>query len=437
MEDEMEMPLVIVGGQWGDEGKGKVVNLLSQGADIIARYQGGHNAGHTVTIGEKKYALHLVPSGILASGKLCIIGNGIVLDPQALIDEMKKLEDSGIDLSQLRISDRAHLLLPHHGLIDKLREEMKGTDKIGTTGRGIGPAYESKYSREGVRAVYLTDREMLRAEITRLSKAKNREIELLYGSKGIDPEKTAETFVGHSEKLAPYVCDISLLINQAINEGKKVLIEGAQGAMLDVDHGTYPFVTSSSSTAGGASTGLGLGPTKIGRVLGVFKAYCTRVGQGPFVTELKNETGDRIREKGREYGTTTGRPRRCGWFDLVAARHSVMINDLDGICLMLLDVLDEFNEIYVCTAYKCGGKLYEHFPSEPWILEKAEPVYHKLDGWQGASKGVKNFDELPQKAKDYVNFIESEIKTKVVLVSTGPERSETILRDHSLRKLLS
>jgi len=429
------MPLVIVGGQWGDEGKGKVVNLLSEGADIVARYQGGHNAGHTVTIGEKKYALHLVPSGILASGKLCVIGNGIVLDPKALIEEMKKLEESGVDLSQMRISDRAHLLLPHHSLIDRLREEMKGKEKIGTTGRGIGPCYESKYSREGVRAVYLRDKEMLRAEVVRLAGIKNREIRLLYDDPGIDENETAEAFLKYAEALSGYLCDASLLINQAADAGKKVLIEGAQGAMLDIDHGTYPFVTSSSSTAGGAATGLGIGPTKIGSVLGVFKAYCTRVGSGPFVSELKDQTGDRIREKGREYGTTTGRPRRCGWFDIVAARHSVRINNLDGICLMLLDVLDGFEEICVCTGYMHKGREYADFPAEPWIVENAEPVYKKIKGWKGETREVKSFEDLPAGARDYVEFLEGELRTKIVLISTGPERSETIIRDDSLGRM--
>ncbi len=432
----MLMPLVIVGGQWGDEGKGKVVNLLSQGADVVARYQGGHNAGHTVTIGEKKYALHLVPSGIIASKKLCVIGNGIVLDPKALIEEMGKLEESGIDLSHLRISDRAHLLLPHHSLIDRLREEEKGKGKIGTTCRGIGPCYESKYNREGIRAVFLKDREMLREEVLRLSRVKNREIELLFGKPGADPEETAAAFDSYADRLARYVCDASRLINEAVDSGRKVLIEGAQGAMLDIDHGTYPFVTSSSSTAGGACTGLGLGPTKVGSVIGIFKAYCTRVGQGPFVTELKDGTGDRIREKGREYGTTTGRPRRCGWFDLVAARHSVRVNNLEGVCVMLLDVLDGFEEICVCTAYRHKGKEYDYFPAEPWIVENAEPVYKKMKGWSGESRGVRNFEGLPEGAREYLGFLEKELNTKIVLVSTGPERDETIIRDDSLARLL-
>lgn len=432
----MRMPLVIVGGQWGDEGKGKVVNLLSQGADIVARYQGGHNAGHTVTIGEKKYALHLVPSGIIASKKLCVIGNGIVLDPEALMAEMKKLEESGIDLSHLRISDRAHLLLPHHGLIDRLREERKGKEKIGTTGRGIGPCYESKYSREGVRAVFLKNRDMLRAEILRLSELKNMEVRAIFDNPGIDAEETAEKFLGYSDALARYVCDASLVINEAVDSGKKVLIEGAQGAMLDIDHGTYPFVTSSSSTAGGAATGLGIGPTRIGSVVGVFKAYCTRVGAGPFVTELKDGTGDLIRERGREYGTTTGRPRRCGWFDLVAAKHSVRVNSLEGICLMLLDVLDGFDEIKVCTAYRHEGKEHDSFPAEPWIAERAEPVLRTMRGWKETSRGVRNFGDLPPAAREYIGYLERELRTKVVLVSTGPERSETILRDEFLAKML-
>lgn len=432
----MNFPLVVIGGQWGDEGKGKVVNLFSSGVDIIARYQGGHNAGHTVKIGETKYALHLVPSGILAEKKLCVIGNGIVLDPEALISEMKKLKESGIDLSGLRISDRCHLLLPHHALIDKLREEAKGKGKIGTTGRGIGPCYESKCSREGIRAVFLKDKKKLADEVLRLSEEKNREIKLLFDREGIDPKETSKKFEKYSKILSPYVCDTSVVLNEAIAKGKKILIEGAQGTMLDVDFGTYPFVTSSSSSSGGACTGLGIGPTKIGSVYGVFKAYCTRVGQGPFVTELFDKYGDLIRERGNEYGTTTGRPRRCGWFDLVAAKYSVRINNLQGICLMLLDVLDTFEKIKVCTAYKFKAKEYKDFPAEPWILEKAKPVYKELKGWKKSTRGIKDYNSLPDEAKKYVEFIERELKIPVVLISTGPERSETIIRDNGLKKLV-
>ncbi len=432
----MKTPLVIVGGQWGDEGKGKVVNLFSSYFDIVARYQGGHNAGHTVKIGEEKYALHLVPSGILAEKKLCVIGNGIALAPDALIDEMKKLKKAKIDISNLRISDRCHLLLPHHALIDRLREEEKGKDRIGTTGRGIGPCYESKYSREGIRAVFLKDIPKLKKELKKICDEKNRFIKILYENEGIDTEETVDKFVKYAKVLSPYICDCSILINEEMKKGKNVLIEGAQGTMLDIDHGTFPFVTSSSSVAGGASIGLGIAPHRIGSVYGVFKAYCTRVGQGPFPTEQKNKIGDIIRERGNEYGTTTGRPRRCGWFDLVAARHSVRVNGLDGICLMLLDVLDTFEKIKICVGYKYQGKVYLDFPAEPWILEKAKPIYVDMKGWNKNIRGIKEFDSLPQNAKKYILFIEDKLETKVVLISTGPERSETILRDNGLGRMV-
>ena len=432
----MRTPLVIVGAQWGDEGKGKVVNLLSSYFDVVARYQGGHNAGHTVKIGEDKYALHLVPSGILAEKKICVIGNGIALDPEALIDEMNKLKKARIDISYLRISDRCHLLLPHHALIDKLREEAKGKDKIGTTGRGIGPCYESKYSREGIRAVFLKDVRRLKQELKKICDEKNRIIKILYGNDGIDTKETIDRFVKYAKILSPYICDASILINDKMRQGKNVIIEGAQGTMLDIDHGTFPFVTSSSTVAGGASIGLGIPPHKIGSVYGVFKAYCTRVGQGPFPTEQQNAIGDMIRERGNEYGTTTGRPRRCGWFDLVAARHSVRINGLDGICIMLLDVLDTFEKIKICVGYKYRKEVYLDFPAEPWILEKAKPIYVEIKGWNKNTRGIRDFDFLPQNAKKYIEFIERELKTKVVLVSTGPERSETILRDSSLKRMI-
>lgn len=432
----MKTPLVIVGGQWGDEGKGKVVNLLSSYFDVVARYQGGHNAGHTVKIGENRYALHLVPSGILAEKKICIIGNGIALDPQALIDEMEKLKGASIDVSKLRISDRCHLLLPHHTLLDRLREELKGKDKIGTTGRGIGPCYESKYSREGIRAVFLKNVRKLTDELKRVCEEKNRLLKLLYNHDGIEIKETVEKFKKYAKLLSPYVCDTSYLVNNAIDSGLKVLIEGAQGTLLDVDFGTYPFVTSSSSTAGGASTGLGIGPNKIGSVYGVFKSYCTRVGQGPFPTELKNKFGDLIRQRGNEYGTTTGRARRCGWLDLVAAKYSVTINNIDGICLMLLDVLDEFDEIKVCTAYRYKDEVYNDFPAEPWVLEKAKPIYVKFKGWKKSTRGIKKFSSLPDEAKKYINYIEKVTGKEVVLISTGPERSETIIKGETLKGIL-
>jgi adenylosuccinate synthase len=432
----MRMPLIIVGGQWGDEGKGKVVNLMSDAADLVARYQGGHNAGHTVTIGPKRYALHLVPSGILAAGKLCVIGNGIVVDPEALVKEISSLRESGVDVSYLRISDRAHLLLPQHVLLDKLREERKGDGKIGTTGRGIGPCYESKFTREGVRAVFLKDKDRLSAEVARLARAKNAHIHAVFGHPGIPEEEVVDRFLTLSELIAPLVTDTELLINQYVDSGKKVLLEGAQGTLLDVDHGTYPFVTSSNSTAGGACTGLGLSPTKIRSVMGVFKSYCTRVGSGPFVTELDDETGETIRTRGHEFGTTTGRPRRCGWFDAVAGRYAAKVNGLDGIALTLLDVLDVFDEVKVCVAYEHEGKTIESFPAAPWILDEADPVYETLPGWKENIYGISRWEELPENARRYVEHLEELLGCNVAILSTGPDREHTIIRDPSLRELL-
>ncbi len=432
----MQMPMVIVGGQWGDEGKGKIVNLLADAADLVARYQGGHNAGHTVIIGGSRYALHLVPSGILAAGKVCVIGNGIVVDPQALVKELRSLKDSGIDVAALRISDRAHLLLPHHALLDQLREANKGAGKIGTTGRGIGPCYESKYTREGVRAIFLTDLARLRTEVMRLAEEKNAYLKAAFGHEGIPPEEAAALFIELAPEIAPLVCDTAALVNDTIDRGGRVLCEGAQGTMLDVDHGTYPFVTSSNSTAGGACTGLGIAPTKIESIIGVFKAYCTRVGAGPFVTELQNAQGDLIRERGHEYGTTTGRPRRCGWFDAVAARHSVRINALDGIALTLLDVLDTFDEVKVCVAYELGGRRVTEFPAGLWMLEEATPVYETLPGWKEEIYGITDWDALPANARAYVAHLEELLKVPVSILSTGPDRAHTIVRDKSLRGLL-
>ena len=432
----MRMPMVIVGGQWGDEGKGKIVNLLSDAADLVARYQGGHNAGHTVTIGGSRYALHLVPSGILAAHKLCVIGNGIVVDPEALLKEIAALKDSGVDVGGLRISDRAHLLLPHHALLDQLREERRGSGKIGTTGRGIGPCYESKYNREGIRAVFLKDPERLRAEVIRLAEARNRHIKAVFQHDGIPADKTAERFLEIAPEIAPLVCDTAILVNEYIKAGKNVLCEGAQGTLLDVDHGTYPFVTSSNSIAGGACTGLGIAPTQIKSIIGVYKAYCTRVGEGPFVTELKYETGDLIRERGHEYGTTTGRPRRCGWFDAVVARHSVRINALDGIALTLLDVLDAFDEVKVCVAYEFQGQRLEEFPAGPWVLEGATPVYETLPGWKTDIFGTTSWERLPKNARAYVKRLEKLLGVSVAILSTGPDRDHTIIRDASIRRML-
>jgi adenylosuccinate synthase len=432
----MKMPMVIVGGQWGDEGKGKIVNLLSGAADLVARYQGGHNAGHTVIIGGSRYALHLVPSGILAAGKLCVIGNGIVVDPEALVREIAALKESGVDVRGLRISDRAHLLLPHHALLDQLREERRGAGKIGTTGRGIGPCYEAKYNREGIRAVFLKEPERLRAEVVRLAEACNAHVKAVFGHEGIPAEKTAARFLEIAPEIAPLVCDTAILVNGTIRAGKRVLCEGAQGTLLDVDHGTYPFVTSSNSIGGGACTGLGIAPTLIESIIGVYKAYCTRVGEGPFVTELKDDKGDLIRERGHEYGTTTGRPRRCGWFDAVAARHSVRVNALDGIALTLLDVLDAFDEVKICVAYAFRGQTVEEFPAAPWVLEEAIPIYETLPGWKAEIYGTTDWARLPKKARAYVRRLEALLGVPVSILSTGPDRDHTIIRDASLRRLL-
>jgi adenylosuccinate synthase len=430
------MPMVIVGGQWGDEGKGKIVNLLSDAADLVARYQGGHNAGHTVTIGGSRYALHLVPSGILAAGKLCVIGNGIVVDPEALVRELASLKESKVDVAGLRISNRAHLLLPHHALLDQLREQRRGSGKIGTTGRGIGPCYESKYNREGIRAVFLQHPERLRQEVVRLAQARNRHIQAVFGHEGIPEQETADRFMEMAPEIAPLVCDTAILVNETIRAGKNVLCEGAQGTLLDVDHGTYPYVTSSNSIAGGACTGLGIAPTLIKSVIGVYKAYCTRVGEGPFVTELKDACGDNIRERGREYGTTTGRPRRCGWFDAVVARHSVRINALDGVALTLVDVLDAFDEVKICVAYEFQGRRIDQFPSEPWILEQAAPVYETLPGWKQDLYGSTEWAAIPERARAYVERLEQLLGVPVVILSTGPDREHTIVRDPALRRLL-
>ena len=432
----MQMPMVIVGGQWGDEGKGKIVNLLADAADLVARYQGGHNAGHTVTIGGSRYALHLVPSGILAAGKLCVIGNGIVVDPEALVKELRSLIESGINVEGLRISDRAHLLLPHHALLDQLREARKGSTKIGTTGRGIGPCYESKYKREGVRAIFLCHPDKLREEVGRLAEEKNRHLRTAYGHDGIPVEEVVSRFLEIAKEIAPLVTDTGKLISETIDAGQRVLCEGAQGTMLDVDHGTYPFVTSSNSTAGGACTGLGVAPTKIKSIIGVYKAYCTRVGEGPFVTELMDAQGDLIRERGHEYGTTTGRPRRCGWFDAVVARYSVRTNGLDGIALTLMDVLDAFDEVKVCTAYEFEGERYEDFPAAPWVVGGAKPIYETLPGWKKDIYGTTDWDALPKNAKAYVRHLEAILGVPVAILSTGPDRAHTIVRDPSLRSLL-
>ena len=415
----------LVGTQWGDEGKGKITDVLAAKADVVARYQGGNNAGHTVVVGDKEYKLHLVPSGILYEDKVCVIGNGVVVDPQVLCREIQCLRDGGIDTSNLFISDKAHLIMPYHRALDKLEEESR-SERIGTTGRGIGPAYVDKYQRVGVRMMDLGSRESLAEALDNVLPGKNMILQKIYNHPGFSKEDILDEYMGYAEEIRSLIADTSLLIDEARQQGKNILCEGAQGTLLDIDHGTYPFVTSSNPTAGGAAAGLGMGPNRIDQVIGVVKAYCTRVGEGPFPTELKDQTGDLIRERGREYGTTTGRPRRCGWFDAVMLRYSVRVNGLTGLALTLLDVLDAFNTIKVCTAYEYKGERLEHFPTDLSVLKECRPIYSEVPGWQEDLSEIKSFHELPEKAREYLAFLSEQVGCPIQIVSVGPRRDQTI-----------
>lgn len=420
--------VVIVGAQWGDEGKGKIVDVLTEKADVVARYQGGHNAGHTVVINDEKYVLHLIPSGILHKGKLCIIGNGVVIEPAALIEEIDGLKQRGVDVDRnLLISKHAHLIMPYHIAMDNVHEQQRGSRKIGTTGRGIGPTYVDKMARRGIRVVDLYSPAVFREKLEANLDEVNYLLEKRYGTKGFTVKEVFEQYAKHAERLSRYVADTDITINDLIANNKKVLFEGAQGTLLDVDHGTYPFVTSSSAIAGGACTGLGVGPTKISRVLGVVKAYTTRVGGGPFPTEMTNAVGEALRHKGGEYGATTGRPRRCGWLDFVGLRHAVRVNGLTGIAITKLDILDDLDTIMVCVAYRYGGALHRDFPKEFSLLEEAEPVYEEMKGWKTSTIGITEFSGLPQKAQLYIRKIEDSIGVKVDMISTGQRRDELIM----------
>jgi len=426
--------IVIVGSQWGDEGKGKIVDILSEYADIIARFQGGHNAGHTVYFDNKKYVLHAIPTGILHPQKMCIIGNGVVVDPAALIQEIEELKGLGIEINQgnLRISKRAHLIMPYHKALDLGREDKKGKSKIGTTGRGIGPSYEDKVARMGLCAGDLLFEETLRAGLQNNLQEKNFLLENFFHTSGLSLDELFDRYNGYGETLKSHLSDTSIIINQAIATGKNIICEGAQGTMLDVDHGTYPFVTSSNCVSAQACIGLGFGPKCIDGVLGVVKAYTTRVGNGPFPTELKDTMGEMIREAGKEYGATTGRPRRCGWFDAVVLRHSVRVNGLQTIALTKLDVLDNLESLKICTGYKWRGEILREFPSEPQILDEITPVYEEIDGWQKMTHGIEYYEDLPQKAKDYVNRLRDLLDIDVSMISTGYEREKTIFIPGSL-----
>jgi adenylosuccinate synthase len=420
--------LLVLGTQWGDEGKGKIVDFLTPGFDIVARYQGGHNAGHTVCVNGKKVVLHLIPSGILHPGKTCVIGNGLVVSPEALFGEIKDLEVRGIaaDRSRIVISRNAHLIMPYHPVMERISEGSRGEKKIGTTCRGIGPAYEDKAARWGVRAGDLLDLSVLKEKIRENLEVKNR-LFAAHGIAPLDAGKIYEEYAGYASRMAAYVRDVSLFLDEEMKKGKRVLFEGAQGVLLDLDHGTYPFVTSSSSTAGGVCTGLGIGPKSIHSILGITKAYTTRVGSGPFPTELADERGEKIAARGDEFGATTGRPRRCGWFDALAVRYACRVNGIDRIALTKPDVLEEMDEVEICTAYRYKGEVLKSFPAEPWILEKVVPVYKTMPGWRDSVHKAREYASLPAAFKDYVRRIEDLIETRVGLISTGVERDDTIL----------
>jgi len=419
--------IVLLGAQWGDEGKGKATDLLGDRVDYVVRYQGGNNAGHTVVIGDQKYALHLLPSGILSSNVIPVIGNGVVIDPAVLLTEIKGLNERGIDTSKLKISTNAHLITPYHRTIDKVSERFLGKSKIGTTGRGIGPAYADKINRIGIRVQDLFDPSILRQKIEAALHDKNQILIKVFNRKGITVDEVLDEYLGYAQVLKPYVADTALLLDQALNAGKNVLLEGSQGTLLDVDHGTYPFVTSSNPTAGGASTGSGIGPTKITRVIGILKAYTTRVGSGPFPTELFDKDGEALRKIGGEVGVTTGRNRRCGWFDAPITRYAVRVNGLTDFFLTKLDVLTGWEKIPVCVAYEVDGLRVEELPASQTDFHHAKPIYEYLSGWKENISKAKSVEDLPNNAKEYVKFLEKVSGAPISAIGVGPGRDETIV----------
>ncbi len=424
--------VVVVGAQWGDEGKGKIVDLLCDRFDVVARYQGGHNAGHTVKIGDRQFVLHLVPSGILHPDKQCLVGNGVVVDPEYLLQEMAQLEGLGVSLKgRLFISSRAHLILPYHRAIEVATEQALGDRKIGTTVRGIGPCYEDKAGRVGVRMCDLFHPEVLRDRIATNVKTKNAILVNLYHAEPLDAQTVYDQIISLADKIRPFVVETSSWLGKAIRSGKNILFEGAQAILLDVDHGTYPFVTSSSAGAGGACTGTGVPPTRIDGVIGVAKAYATRVGGGPFPTEVSGEVGEKLRQRGYEYGASTGRPRRCGWFDVPAACYARDINGIDALAITKIDVLDVFSEIPVCVGYRYKNSELSEWPCEAYVLEQVKPVYREFPGWLSSTVGTTSFSALPVKAQDYLKSISELVETEVAMVSTGPEREQTILNKDS------
>jgi adenylosuccinate synthase len=421
---------VVVGAQWGDEGKGKIVDVLSESFNVVARYAGGHNAGHTVIINGKKFILQLVPCGVLRAGCRSVIGNGVVLDPLAFLKEVGALREAGIKVDgNLFVSNRAHVILPYHRMIELAAENAPGRVKIGTTSRGIGPAYEDKMGRRGLRVADLLDLPLLKKHIENTVRETNMIAHALFNSEPLDADKMYTEYAQAAEKVAPFVCDTAVLLNQALSAGDSVLFEGAQGTMLDIDHGTYPFVTSSSATSGGAVIGSGVAPNAIDAVIGITKAYCTRVGEGPFPTEEKGQTGEALRKRGFEYGAVTGRPRRTGWLDLPLLRYAAMINGISWLVVTKLDVLDELEEIPVCVGYKMDGKQTAEVPAQASGYDKIEPVYHHLAGWQQSTEGIKEFGKLPKQAREYLTFVEKEVGARIGMISTGADRDFTIFID--------
>ena len=422
--------VAIVGSQWGDEGKGKVIDYLATQADVVVRGQGGNNAGHTLVVEGKKFALRLIPSGVLNSKTINVIGNGIVFDPKGFLEEIETLNKEGIDTSNIKVSDRAHVVFPYHKELDALAEEARGANKIGTTKKGIGPCYMDKTERSGIRICDLMDKDIFEKKLRPQVEAKNKIVRNIYGKSEdlFDFDTIYNEYLGYADQIRNYVTDTSVVVYDAIKAGKKVLFEGAQGTLLDLDLGTYPYVTSSHPTSGGFAIGAGVGPNMIKDVVGIVKAYTTRVGEGPFVTELDNEIGERIRVQGNEFGTVTGRSRRCGWFDAVIVRYATRVNGLTSISLMLLDVLTGFDTIKICTAYKMGDKILTEFPASLEDLAKCEPVYEEFEGWTEDLTEVENYDDLPENAKKYVEKIEELTGVSVDMVSVGPKRTQTIVR---------
>ncbi|EGO65353.1 adenylosuccinate synthase [Acetonema longum] len=422
------MPAVIViGTQWGDEGKGKIVDYLAEKADVVARSQGGNNAGHTVVAGGQEFKLQLLPSGILYKGKTCVVGNGVVIDPEAILKEIKGMQAKGIDTSGLKVSNRAHIIMPYHRLLDVVEEEYRGDHKIGTTKRGIGPCYMDKYSRSGIRMVDLLDEAEFSEKLERNLKAKNHLLKAVYGVDGFDYESVKKEYLAYAEELRPYVTDTSLILNQAIDARQKVLFEGAQASLLDIDHGTYPYVTSSNPTAGGMCTGSGVGPTKISRIIGVAKAYSTRVGEGPFPTELNDEIGNTIRDRAHEYGTVTGRPRRCGWLDAAVVRYAGMVSGINALAVTRLDILDGLERLKVCTGYKYQGKTLQEYPASLKIMAEVQPIYEELPGWKEPISGIRKYADLPLNARRYVELLSQASGIELGIVSVGPGREQTII----------